>query len=99
VAVDGMSLDQRYVLTGALWWRNLDGQWLVHFSASGATLTADAVDAALLEWLSDGPTTGKGLASRLAAASGTELPSDTDKGIDARLQAWLQHGWVDLMDG
>lgn len=93
-----MSPAQLYALTGVLRWRQLDGQWLVHCSASGATLHADPVDAALLEWLSDGPATVTDLAARLAAATDAALPDGTNVGIDARLQAWLQQGWVDLMD-
>jgi len=93
-----VSQQVHYALSGPLRWRNLDGQWLVHCCASGATMVADPVDAALLEWLGDGPASAADLALRLEVASGAQMPPDSQQGIDERLQAWLQHGWVDVMD-
>lgn len=90
--------DRRYALAGPLNWRLLDSTWLVHSSASGATLAADAVDAVLLEFLGDGPASVADLTAQLAGASDAVLPPDAAQGIEARLLAWVQQGLVVLDD-
>ncbi len=98
MASDAAITSCRYTLSGSLRWRLLDGVWLVHCSGSGATLAADPVDAALLEWLSDGPASAAGLTSRLGLASQAELPPDIAQGVEIRLLSWLQQGWLVVMD-
>lgn len=98
MAADAAITACRYALSGSLRWRLLDGVWLVHCSGSGATLAADMVDAALLEWLGDGPASAADLTSRLGLASQAELPLDTAQGVEFRLLTWLQQGWVVVMN-
>ncbi|HOX69878.1 MAG TPA: hypothetical protein PKV56_18705 [Burkholderiaceae bacterium] len=76
----------------------LDGVWLVHSSASGATMAADAVDAALLELLGDGPVSATLLTRRLSDAVQVLLPPDAVVGVESHLQGLLQHGWLVVLD-
>lgn len=94
-----MSARCRYTLLGALEWREVDGTWVVLCCASGALQTVDAVGAALLSLLEEGPASAEDLTSRLAQAAGSQLPIDANAGVAERLQHWHLAGWVELVDG
>ena len=103
VSVDGLcailSANPRYALIGVLEWRELDGDWVVFCSASGALACVDVVGAALLGWLEDGPASAQDLTAKLCEAAGSLLPADADVGVADRLQHWEQAGWVEPLDG
>jgi hypothetical protein len=71
----------RYRLSGRLCWRQLDAEWLVFNSATGALRHADVVDAAVFTLLEAGAATAEELSVTLAAEIGQELPQTHRDGL------------------
>lgn len=93
-------LDQacHYALVGELNWHEIDGDWVVFCHASGALQCVDAVGAALMLCLEDGPASIGELTAQVALAAGASLPEDSMVGVAEYVRRWQHDGWLEPVD-
>lgn len=84
-----------YVLTGPLRWCELDGDWVVYSTATGALRYADKSTAAVLASLEEGVSSAAAIAQRIAALTETDLSEGVELGIGELLDELQRTGFVE----